>query len=46
MHIKTFLVTGYIPRAWRQVNIMFIPATGMVKYTQAKAYGKINKKNS
>jgi len=41
---KAFLVTGFIPRAQRQVKMMFIPATGKVNYTQAKAYGKMNKK--
>jgi hypothetical protein len=44
MHYKAFLITGYIPKAWRQVKMMFKPATGKVNYTQAKAYGKINKK--
>jgi hypothetical protein len=28
---------GYIPRAWWQVKMMFIPANGKVNYTQAKA---------
>jgi hypothetical protein len=44
MHIKAFLVTGHIPRARRQVKMMFIPATRKVNYTQGKVYGKINKK--
>jgi hypothetical protein len=44
MHNKAFLPSGYIPRARRQVKMMFIPATGKVNYTQAKACGKINKK--
>jgi hypothetical protein len=44
MHNKALLVMGYIPRAWRQVNMMFVPATVKVNYTHAKAFGKINKK--
>jgi hypothetical protein len=44
VHNKAFLVTGYIPRAQRQVNMMFIPANGKVNYTQEKAYGKMNQK--
>ena len=42
MHIKACLVTGYTPRVWRQVKMMFIPATGKVNYTQAKAYCTIS----
>jgi len=44
VHNKAFLVMGYIPRALRQVNMMFIPATGKVNYAHAKANGKINTK--
>jgi len=36
--IKAFLAMGDIPRAWRQVKMMFKPAPGKVNYTQAKAY--------
>jgi hypothetical protein len=43
MHIKAYLATGYIPRAWREVKLMFIPtATGKVNYTQTKAYCPIS----
>ena len=41
-NIKTCLVTGYKPRDWGQVMMIFIPATGKVNYTQAKAYCTIS----
>jgi hypothetical protein len=33
---------GYIPTVWIQFKMMFIPATGKVKYTQGKAYCPIS----
>jgi hypothetical protein len=42
VHIKACLATGYTPRAWRQVKMMYIPATGKPNYTQAKAYCPIS----
>jgi len=38
VHIKICLEMGHTRRAWRQVKIIFIPATGEVNYTQAKGY--------
>ena len=32
----------YIPNAWRQGKMMFIPANGKVNYTQANAYCAIS----
>jgi hypothetical protein len=42
VHIKACLATGFIARLWRQVKMMFIPATGKVNYTQANAYCPIS----
>jgi hypothetical protein len=38
VHIKVCFATGYKPRAWRMVKMMFITANGKVNYTQARAY--------
>ena len=40
--VKACLVMGHIPRAWRQVKMMFIPVNGKVNYTRAKAYCPIS----
>jgi len=32
VHIKNCLVKGYTPRAWGQVKVTFIPATGSQLY--------------
>jgi hypothetical protein len=32
------LAKGYIPKAWRQVKVTFIPKTGKANYTEAKTY--------
>ena len=42
VYIKACLATVHVSRALRQVKIMFIPATGKVNYTQAKAYCHIS----
>jgi hypothetical protein len=39
---KVHIAKGYVPRVWRQVKMVFIPATGKVNYTQAKAYCPIS----
>lgn len=41
VHIKNCLAAGYIPRAGRQVKMMFIPVPE-ASYTQAKAYCPIS----
>jgi hypothetical protein len=33
---------GFIPTAWRQVKVMFLPKTGKPDYTEAKAYCHIS----
>jgi hypothetical protein len=38
MHNKACLARRYIPIAWKQVKVTFIPATAEVNYTEAKAY--------
>jgi hypothetical protein len=38
VHIKACLLTGYKPRAWRQVKMMFIPPNRKVNYTKGKTY--------
>ena len=38
VHSNVSLARGYKPTAWWQVKMMFIPVTGKVNYTQAKAY--------
>jgi hypothetical protein len=40
--IKVCLARGDIPRAWKQVKIMFKPALGKVNYTQAREYCPIS----
>jgi hypothetical protein len=42
-HIFTAcLARGYIPKAWRQVKVTFIPKPGKANYTKAKAYCPIS----
>jgi hypothetical protein len=36
-NLKTFLPTGYIPKAWRQVKVMIIRRLWIANYTKAKA---------
>jgi hypothetical protein len=36
------LARGYIPKAWRQVKVMFIPKPRKVNYTKARAYCPIS----
>jgi hypothetical protein len=38
VHIKAYLAMDYIPIAWKQVKVMFIPETTDSSYTKAKAY--------
>jgi hypothetical protein len=33
---------GFIPTAWRQVKVTFIPKPGKLDYTEAKAYCPIS----
>jgi hypothetical protein len=33
---------GFIPMAWRQVKVTFIPKPGKLDYTEAKAYRPIS----
>jgi hypothetical protein len=33
---------GFIPTAWRQVKVTFIPKPGKLNYTEAKAYCPIS----
>jgi hypothetical protein len=40
--IKSCLARGYIPKAWRQVKMTFVPAPVEVNYTLAKAYCPIS----
>ena len=42
-HIKSCLARIYIPKAWRQVKMTFVPAPVKVNYTQAKAYCPISR---
>jgi len=42
VHKKSCLARGYIPKAWRQVKMTFVPAPVKVNYTQAKAYWPIS----
>jgi hypothetical protein len=39
---RACLARGYIPKAWRQVKVTFIPKPGKAKYTEAKAYRLIS----
>jgi hypothetical protein len=39
---RVFLAYAYIPMAWRQVRVTFIPNPGKTDYTEAKAYGPIS----
>jgi hypothetical protein len=39
---RACLAYGYIPKAWRQVRVMFIPKPGKPDYTKAKAYRPIS----
>jgi hypothetical protein len=39
---RACLVHGFIPTAWRQVKVTFIPNTGKLDYTEAKAYRLIS----
>jgi hypothetical protein len=32
------MIYGYIPKAWKQTRLMFIPKAGKTSYTVAKAY--------
>ena len=41
VHIKSSLARGYIPRAWREIKVTFIPAP-MVNYSHIKAYCPIS----
>jgi hypothetical protein len=33
---------GFIPKAWRQVKVAFIPKPGKLDYTEAKTYRPIS----
>jgi hypothetical protein len=39
---RACLPRGYIPKAWRQVKVTFIPKPGKANYTKAKAYHPIS----
>jgi hypothetical protein len=39
---KASLAYGFIPMAWRQVRVTFIPKPGKCEYTKAKAYHPIS----
>jgi hypothetical protein len=39
---RACLAYGYIPTAWRQVRVTFIPKPGKLDYTEAKAYRPIS----
>jgi hypothetical protein len=39
---RACLARGYIPKAWRQVKVTFIPKPGKANYTKAKAYHLIS----
>jgi hypothetical protein len=39
---RACLARGYIPIAWRQVKVTFIPKPGKASYTEAKAYCPIS----
>lgn len=39
---RACLAFGYIPKAWRQVNIVFIPKPGRENYTEEKAFRPIS----
>jgi hypothetical protein len=41
VHIKACLARTYIPRAWRQVKMTFIPANGKVNYVEAKGFVRL-----
>jgi hypothetical protein len=39
---RACLAYGFIPTAWRQVKVTFIPKPGKLDYTEAKAYCPIS----
>jgi hypothetical protein len=39
---RTCMVYGFVPMAWRQVRVTFIPKPGELDYTEAKAYRPIS----
>jgi hypothetical protein len=39
---RASMAYGFIPTAWRQVKVMFIPKPEKLDYTKAKAYRPIS----
>ena len=42
---KMAVLTGYTPRAWRKMKVVFIPKSGKTDYGQAKSYRPITLSN-
>jgi hypothetical protein len=40
--LRACMIYGFIPKAWRQVKVTFIPKPGNLNYTAAKAYRPIS----
>jgi hypothetical protein len=41
-YFRAYIARGYIPKAWRQVKVTFIPKPRKANYTEAKAYRHIS----